>query len=232
MTDDHSDLDRYPKPSLAVDPVLLTVSEGRLRCMLWRRSNPPDEGKFALPGAFVNYREELEDAVSRALRSKVGIDREVRCRQMFAWNKADRDQRGWVVTIAYVGLTEPGVLDRAASNRDDCMVASIEERDGKALAFTTDGKRIHLPLGHEEILLTAILTLRDEIWTSREVLGALPKHFTLREMQSVYEAVLGTSLNKDSFRRRVSKTSGIVRGTGKLQDNVDHRPAELYRRAM
>ena len=52
--------------------------------------------------------------------------------------------------------------------------------------------------------------------------------FTLLELQRIHETVLGRSLNKDSFRRRML-ASGMLKATGKAQTGVGHRPAELYR---
>jgi 8-oxo-dGTP diphosphatase len=50
----------------------------------------------------------------------------------------------------------------------------------------------------------------------------------LLELQRVHEAVLGQRVNKDSFRRRMLGT-GLLKATGRNQQNVVHRPAELYR---
>jgi 8-oxo-dGTP diphosphatase len=52
--------------------------------------------------------------------------------------------------------------------------------------------------------------------------------FTLLELQRVHETVLGRPLNKDSFRRRML-ASGLLDATGRTQQAVEHRPAELYR---
>ena len=56
----------------------------------------------------------------------------------------------------------------------------------------------------------------------------LPARFTLRELQTVHEVVLGRPQNKDSFRRRML-ASGRIEPTGEREQDVLHRPAELYR---
>ena len=53
-----------------------------------------------------------------------------------------------------------------------------------------------------------------DTWFKREIL--------------IHEAVLGRSLNKDSFRRKML-ASGQLEATGEYQSEVDHRPAEMYR---
>ena len=92
-----------------------------------------------------------------------------------------------------------------------------------------DGELVQPAFDHDQILGHAVWRLRDQIWRSDIALELLPKKFTLRELQQVFEAVLGHRLNKDSFRRRVTQTMGLVRPTGELEEGVDHRPAELYR---
>jgi 8-oxo-dGTP diphosphatase len=56
----------------------------------------------------------------------------------------------------------------------------------------------------------------------------LPAEFTLFDLQRVHEAVLGTELNKDSFRRRIL-ASGMLRPTGRRFASGPFRPAALYR---
>jgi 8-oxo-dGTP diphosphatase len=56
----------------------------------------------------------------------------------------------------------------------------------------------------------------------------LGETFTLLELQRIHETVLGRSVNKDSFRRRML-ASGLLKATGRAQTGVGHRPAELYR---
>ena len=56
------ELDAFPRPSLAVDPAILGVEDGRVITVLWRRQYPPNEGAWALPGVFVNESESLEEA--------------------------------------------------------------------------------------------------------------------------------------------------------------------------
>src|SRR5205085_6922494 len=91
------------------------------------------------------------------------------------------------------------------------------------------GEPVQPAFDHDQILGHVVWRLRDQIWRSDIALELLPKKFTLRELQQVFEAVLGHRLNKDSFRRRVTQTMGLVRPTGELEEGVDHRPAELYR---
>lgn len=224
--------DEYPKPSLAVDPALLTVEDGRLWTILWRRHHPPQEDSWALPGVFVNEGEDLEAAVRRGLHSKANVTHVSHMEQLFTWNKVGRDPRGWVVTVAYYGLLPPASLHRAVAGREDVglfVVDAHSEDNGSApVVLARDGHPVTAAFDHAEILRLVVARLRERLWHTPVALGLLPETFTLRDMQVVYEAILGQKLNKDSFRRRVTKTLGFVTPTGRMQEDVDHRPAELY----
>lgn len=224
----------FPRPSLAVDPAVLTVKDGELHCLLWKRSAEPDAGRWALPGVFVQQNEGLEDAVGRAVLAKLGLDSVPAVEQLLTWNVPGRDVRGWVVTVAYYALVPFRLADEAASRRPDVALFRMEVLpnfdDGDKPVLLRDAEnRLETPaFDHQAILGAVLRRIRRSLWSSCLALELLPPTFTLRELQGVYEAILGRSLNKDSFRRRVVKTQGLVAPVGVLEEDVDHRPAELY----
>ena len=221
----------YPRPSLAVDPAILTVRDGKLWTLLWRRQNPPQEGTWALPGVFVNERESLEAAVARGLLAKANVRDVMHIEQLLTWNKMNRDPRGWVVTVAYFALVPAAQLLEAVEGREHVGLFALDVKVGSiagARVFRVDGKLIKPAFDHADILGAVVRRLRDKLWQSTVALALLPEKFTLREMQLVYEAILGEQLNKDSFRRRVMKTQRIIEPTGEFQENVGHRPPELF----
>jgi len=228
------ELDAFPRPSLAVDPAILGVEDGRLITLLWRRENPPNEGAWALPGVFVNEKESLEEAVARGLSTKAGIGDRVRTHQILTWNNPGRDPRGWVVSVAYLVPLHGSRLTRAPEpgGPTERFFVELPRRAaaGKpARLLRSSGDAVQPAFDHDQILAHVVSRLRDQIWRSDIALELLPRKFTLRELQEVFEAVLGRRLNKDSFRRRVTQTMDLVRPTGTLEEGVGHRPAELYR---
>lgn len=226
----------YPRPSLAVDPAVMTVHNGKLWTVLWRRQYPPDEDSWALPGVFVSKGEELETAVTRALRQKANLGEVSHVEQLFTWNKIDRDPRGWVVTVAYFALAPSEQLRAAVEGKIHVGLFALEVEShsdgGRARVLGPDGRLIRPAFDHAEILGSVVMRLREKLWHSPVALALLPDKFTLREMKLAYEAILGQKLNKDSFRRSVIKTRGIVQPTGEYQEAVDHRPAELFTRGV
>ena len=82
---------------------------------------------------------------------------------------------------------------------------------------------------HLEIVGMAVKRLRGKLNYAPVGYALLPPEFTLLQLQRVHEIILGTRVNKDSFRRRML-ASGELEQTGALQNGVDYRPAALYRR--
>src|SRR6478752_5241965 len=100
-----SELERYPRPSLAVDVVALTVESGQLRVALYKRDLPPERGRYALPGGFMHIDESIEDAANRVMAHKVGLAG-IFLEQLYTFGDLHRDPRGRVVTVAYYALVD------------------------------------------------------------------------------------------------------------------------------
>lgn len=225
--------DDYPRPSLAVDPAVVTVSGGQVQCVLWKRNTEPFLGAWALPGVFVNEGESLEGAVARGVHGKLGLSREVSPIQLLTWNVPGRDSRGWVVTVAYLVPMPFTSMSHGIEGNGDCEVFTVrhtKSHDEPTIWVNSDGERVKLAFDHERILRAVLTHVQERLWTTDIVLRLMPNQFTLRDLQAAYEAVLGHSLNKDSFRRRVVRTQELVVPQGGLERGVDHRPAELYAR--
>ncbi len=221
----------YPHPSVTVDVVLFSVSEGALHTLVLRRAEHPFKGSWALPGGFVGIDESLEAAALRVLRQKCAVT-DVYLEQLSTFGRPDRDPRTRVISVAYYALVD---IERfRAHQRTDALrvgrvvVAWEGETGGLAQLVDEHDRTIPLAFDHGEILGAAVKRIRGKLNYAPIGFQLLPERFTLLELQQVHETVLGRSLNKDSFRRRML-ASGELRATGQMQSGVEHRPAELYR---
>jgi len=231
-----SSLDDYDRASPAVDCVLITIVDGSLAVLIHRRSQNPFAGKWALPGVFVHFGESYERAAERALRDKGGVARRCYKEQLEARNEPNRDPRGWVVTVAYLLLARQELIIENIRSAGDAELAFIESVSGHDL---TDAARIvvgssrtavELAFDHDELVRSGIRRLQAQIWYTALSLEFVPEAFTLRDLQAVFEAILGVTLNRASFRRHVLEVVRLVEPTGETQTNVGHRPAALYKR--
>jgi hypothetical protein len=125
---------------------------------------------------------------------------------------------------------EEKVLERYELLYEAGLVAEAK-RDGR----TASGKWPALPeLGrpmafdHRRILATALGRLRGKLKYRPVVFELLPPEFTLYELQKTVEAISGTLLHKQNFRRLVEH-GGLVEATGNVSTSTGGRPARLYR---
>ncbi|HHO54010.1 MAG TPA: NUDIX hydrolase [Deltaproteobacteria bacterium] len=219
----------FDRPSLAVDLAVLTVDDGVLRALLVQRGEHPFRGGWALPGGFVQIDESLSAAARRVLRQKAGLEG-VFTEQLYTFGDPGRDPRMRIVSVAYYALLDAGQLGEPQPGRRflEVVVPWEGETGGPVQPVDRDHQPLPLAFDHADILGMAVRRIRGKLDYTPIGFQLLPETFTLRELQRVHETVLGTSLNKDSFRRRML-ASGQLEATGEREQQVGHRPAELYR---
>ncbi|MFN9754803.1 MAG: NUDIX hydrolase [Planctomycetota bacterium] len=221
---------RHRPPALAIDVALLTLVHGRLCVVVMQRAAAPFAGHWVLPGGFVHLDETLDATVARVLKQKIGLEG-VFVEQLFTFGELGRDPRGRVVTVAYYALVPAERL--VALLRGPARLAEVHApwsglAGGDVELRDEHGKALRVGFDHASILGTALLRLRGKIDYAPIGFELLPDQFTLLELQVVHEAVLGTPLNKDSFRRRML-ASGHLQATGRRRADVGHRPPRLFR---
>ena len=222
----------YDKPSVTTDLVLMSVRAGRLAALLQKREQAPETGKWALPGGFVGIGESLDSAAERVLAEKARMAG-AWVEQLYTFGEPKRDPRGRVITVAYFALLPEERFGPALTAAPDLKLADVQvdwagEAGGPARALGEDGRKLPLAFDHADIIGLAVKRLRGKLDYSDIAFALLPKLFTLRELQQVHEAILGLSLNKPAFRRRLLD-SGRLRATGRREAGTGFRPAELYR---
>ena len=125
---------------------------------------------------------------------------------------------------------EEKVLDRYELLYEAGLVAEAA-RDGRpAAAQWSDLPDFGRPMAfdHRRILATALGRLRGKLKYRPVVFELLPPEFTLFELQKTVEAISGTLLHKQNFRRLVEQ-GGLVEVTGNVSTETGGRPARLYR---
>jgi 8-oxo-dGTP diphosphatase len=221
----------FEHPSVTVDVVLLTAQEGALLTLVVRRADHPFKGRWALPGGFVHLDEPLEAAALRVLETKCALEK-VYLEQLATFGAPKRDPRTRVISVAYYALVDSARFERSRARAGGVTVGKVVvpwsgETGGAAQTIDPAGKSMPLAFDHEEILGVAIKRIRGKLDYTPVGFQLLPERFTLLELQAVHETVLGKTVNKDSFRRRMLTSEQLV-PTGEMQSGAG-RPAELYR---
>ena len=206
----------YPRPSVAVDTAVLTVDPGRrLSVVLVRRDGAAGGDAWALPGAFLHEGERLAEAVLRSLDLKVGL-RGTTPRQLHVFDDPQRDDRGWVLSVAHVvvlaWLTVGPVLD---ARHDDVRLAPV-------------ARLPELKFDHDAIVGMAVEEVRARYRRRPDPEALLPEPFTMRELRYLHADVAGVPhLQPDTFRRQMEPQ---LVDTGRPREGTVGRPAAQYRR--
>jgi 8-oxo-dGTP diphosphatase len=203
------------RPALSVDVVAYSLRENDLKVLLIRRGVPPYKGKWAIPGGFVRLNEGLDEAALRELEEETGV-RDVYLEQLYTFGALKRDPRGRVVTVAYFALVPDDVQARAGDDAAEAAWHSMY--DLPELAFD-----------HAEILKYALQRLRYKLEYTSVGFELLPNEFTLTDLQTAYEIVLGEKLDKRNFRRRILEAEILVETNRHREGEGQGRPARLYR---
>lgn len=225
------DASAFPHPSVAVDVAVMTLMDGNLHAVVAKRREHPAKGAWALPGGFVGIAEPLDAAAVRVLSVKGGVE-DVYLEQLYTFGAPGRDPRTRVISVAYYALVHPGEL-REGGLPEGAVLARLNvpwdgQHGGAINASHPDGTLLELAFDHADMLGLVVQRLRGKLNYASIGFELLPDVFTLRQLQDVHETVLGLTLNKDSFRRRMLASGSLVT-TGRHEADVGHRPAALYR---
>jgi 8-oxo-dGTP diphosphatase len=204
----------FARPALTVDIVVFALDAKQLQVMLIERDLPPFEGEWALPGGFVRVDETLDDAARRELREETGLT-EIFLEQLYTYGDLQRDPRERVVTVAFYALVNLEGHDVHAST------------DARNAAWFAVNNLPKLAFDHQAILKAAHERLRGKVRYQPIGFELLPRRFTLRQLQHLYEVILERELDKRNFRKKVLGMK-IVRETNEIETDVAHRAARLY----
>lgn len=200
-----------------VDVVLLTLKDSALHVALQQRKHAPFAGQWALPGGYIHAQEDATawDAAARVLQEKTGLLSPY-LEQLATYSGAQRDPRGWSVSLVYYALV---------------MQDALAPAEGLALVPVDAVAQGHPPLAfdHANMIALAVSRVRSKSQYSSLPLYLCGESVTLPHLQTVYEAVLGESINKVSFRRKMQELDVLEPIAGQMQAGAAHRPAQVYR---
>lgn len=202
----------YDRPSVTVDLVLFTIRDDRLEVLVTPRQEHPFLGKMSLPGVFVGMEETLDAAAERALEQKTGLHG-IYFEQLYTWGAPQRDPRMRVISVSYYALVPS---------------AGLKEPGGGAQFFPAEEMaQSDMAFDHAQIIRYGIERIRNKVSYTDIAFSLVGEEFTLPELQRVYEIILGTSLYKANFRKKIADK--IVE-TEKLTSGGRHRPSRIYRK--
>jgi 8-oxo-dGTP diphosphatase len=199
--------------AISVDCVIFGFDENELKVLLIKCDLKKFEGMWSLLGDLVTNNEDIEDAAYRILRERTGID-DLYLEQVKSFGDVSRHPAARVITITYCSLLN--VQHHKISIQDNELhwhkISGIKE-----MAFD-----------HKKILDVCYEWLQKRIQEHPLGFSLLPKKFSLRELQNLYEAILSEKLDRRNFRKKFF-TMDLLIDTGEYEVDVPHRPGKLYR---
>lgn len=222
-------------PYLSVDCVLFGFDEKQLKVLVVSRETLKNEnpeirsGVQKLPGRLIYESEFLQDAAV-SLVQQLGGDEHIHLQQFKVFDDPNRIQSPndllWlqtltqlpirrVVTIAFYALVK--ISEELTVELEKHNAHWVPMQEVKDLAFD-----------HDQIVQEAYSHLKKELATSPVEFNLLPEYFTLNNLHKLYEVILDQQFDNRNFRKKILKMPYLVE-TDRMEENVTHRPAKLYR---
>lgn len=179
---------KYPHPTVTTDCVIFGFDGTKLQVLLIERGIEPYKGKWAFPGGFLNPDETAEEGALRELQEETGLTGAY-IEQFHTFTNPDRDPRERVITIAYYALVK---LQKVKGGDDAASARWFPLDEVPQLAFD-----------HDMILREAMTRLRERIHFKPIGFELLPEKFTMKELQSLYEAILDVKFERRNFAKKM-----------------------------
>jgi 8-oxo-dGTP diphosphatase len=203
----------YFNIAISVDCVIFGYDEKDLKVLLIKSDLEEFSGLNSMLGDLVKPDEDLEAASYRILKERTGMD-DVYLEQVQAFGSTERHPSGRVITIAYYSLIDIK-HHRLQLSHNELNWHPLNEI--KKLAFD-----------HKLILDSCLNRLQEQIMEHPVIFNLLPEKFSLRQLQDVYQAILGFELDRRNFRKKISVKDWLM-DINEMEDDVPHRPGRLYK---
>lgn len=204
----------YKNPSLAVDLVVFGYHEKTLSVLLLNRKDEPFKDGWTLPGGFLQMEETLLQVCARIMKTKLGIGN-LYLEQLYSFDDPERDPRGRVISIAHYALVNPYKFEIVAGKMAN-DVRWFPVHDVPELGFD-----------HTQIFRQTLQRLQSKILYNPVGFELLDETFTMTELHELYECILGITIDRRNFRRKILDSEYIV-PTGTKREGLKNRHPDLY----
>lgn len=226
--------------------------EKRMSILLVKRKEYPYKDCWCLPGGFLNPKTEtIEECAKRVLKQETNLEG-IYLEQLYTFDALDRDPRMRVISTSFVALVDKNQLTNMI-NQDAYWFDIKERREDKekvTLVLKNNEETIEIKMkkelkekttdryhyigihnsniafDHDVVILSGLERIRNKLNYTDIVFNMMPKTFTLKELQQVYEVILGKKLLDPAFRRIIKDK--VVK-TNQKDSGAGHRPSYLYR---
>ena len=201
--------------NLTVDIAILSLINDELGVLLVKRKEDPDSGKWALPGGFIRKGESPDDAMSRVLKDKLGLNH-IYNQHLDWFGDLDRDPRGQIPSFAYIGVVDYHVNASAKKDVLEVQWTPLSELP-KDLAFD-----------HKSIIESARNRMVSGIRWTEIGFHLMGSQFTIPELKSSFEKVINRSINLSNFRTKILSLDLLIFTNEYNKTGGKGKPAPFY----
>lgn len=191
--------------------------------------------KWAIPGGFVKKDEEVDDAANRILEERTGL-KDIFLEQFHLFGNLDRHDSSHVenlvddkvipptledwfrqrfVTVGYFALVEFSEVEPAPDILSEkCEWISLNDLP-------------NLIIDHKKIIEKGLEALQSRLRSQPVGRELLPKKFTMTELRTLYETILGEKLDRGNFQRKIL-SYGILTRLNETRKGGAHKAPYLY----
>ena len=212
-------------PHISVDTVIFGFNGDQLKVLLLKMKF---NQQWFLPGGYMKKEENLESAAIRILRERTQLDK-IFLQEFAVFSELNRSEEAFkdfpddlwhkkrFISVGYYALV----------NHKDVSPIGDELSESCDWIFLDELESQNITMDHKQIIEKALHTLREQISYKPIGLNLLPEKFTLSEFQKLYEAILGRTLNRGNFYRKI-KNIGILKKLDEKRKGGAHKAPDLY----
>lgn len=204
----------FVKYHVAVDCIIFGFSENELYVLLHKRPIEPAKDEWSLMGGFVRPTESVDEAASRVLTGSTGI-KNVFMEQIGAYGDVMRDLGERVVSVAYYALVNMKDFDTESLQQYKTQWCKLDELPP-------------LIFDHCQMVNDALVVIRRQAAIRPIAFNLLPEKFTLPQLQSLYETIYQTLLDKRNFRKKLISMN-ILKKLDEKERRTSKRGAYYYK---
>ena len=212
-------------PHISVDTVIFGFNGDQLKVLLLKMKF---NQQYFLPGGYMKKDENLESAAIRILRERTQLDK-IFLQEFAVFSELNRSEEAFkdfpddlwhkkrFISVGYYALV----------NHKDVSPIGDELSESCDWIILDELESQNITMDHKQIIEKALHTLREQISYKPIGLNLLPEKFTLSELQKLYEAILGRTLNRGNFYRKI-KNIGILKKLDEKRKGGAHKAPDLY----
>lgn len=207
------DYSQYIKHLIAVDCIIFGFDGENLNLLLVKRNFEPKKGEWSLVGGFVNAEETLDDSANRVLTSLTGLEN-IYLEQLKCYSELEREPTARIISVSYYALIS---TDENIQINEKYSAKWFDLKEFPNLIFD-----------HNKMVQNAVTRLRYRASTQPIGFELLPEKFTMKDLQSLYEAIFDEKYDKRNFISKINSMDILVK-TDEKDMTSSRKGSFLYR---